>query len=91
MTNNEQTIIQSNPKPALPCRHTTCSSSLTDTITYTQVSGIIAGQLFIGLFADKLGRKLGSIMTASIMLVCESGGGVVVVRIYDVFAQRLLF
>ena len=37
---------------------------------YTQVSGIIFGQLVIGFFADRIGRKLGSILTASIM-VCE--------------------
>jgi MFS family permease len=48
-----------------------CSSKLVDTLTYTQVSGIIAGQLFIGFIADKIGRKWGSVMNAAIMLVCE--------------------
>ncbi|KDD76549.1 hypothetical protein H632_c186p1 [Helicosporidium sp. ATCC 50920] len=47
----------------------TCSPNLAHSLTYSQVSGIIAGQLFIGFFADRIGRKYGSIMTASIMLI----------------------
>jgi MFS family permease len=49
----------------------TCSESLSNTINYTQVAGIIGGQLFIGLFADRIGRKWGSVMNAAIMFVCE--------------------
>eukprot|EP00887_Chlorella_sp_A99_P005874 scaffold1.g5874.t1 len=45
-------------------RHT-----VSDTLTYTLVAGIIFGQLTIGLIADRLGRKLGSIMCAAIMMV----------------------
>ena len=67
----QQESSQTEPDdPLVPCPQF-CNAELTDTITYTQVSGIIAGQLFIGLFADKLGRKLGSVMTASIMFICK--------------------
>lgn len=55
--------------PACWTTHEVCPSNLSDSLTYSQVSGIIAGQLFIGFFADRIGRKYGSIMTASIMLV----------------------
>ena len=48
-----------------------CSPKLANTLTYTQVSGIIFGQLVIGFFADRIGRKWGSVMNAAIMLVCE--------------------
>jgi MFS family permease len=34
-----------------------------------QIAGIMAGMIFLGFFADRLGRKLGSIITASIMLL----------------------
>ena len=50
---------------------TACSKSLTDTLTYTQVGGIIAGQLFIGFICDRIGRKWGSVLNASLMFVCE--------------------
>lgn len=48
-----------------------CSSQLTNTLTYTQVGGIIAGQLGIGFIADRIGRKWGSVLNAALMLVCE--------------------
>ncbi|GAQ81563.1 phosphate transporter [Klebsormidium nitens] len=41
--------------------HPLCSSRL--------VAGIMAGMVFIGFFADRLGRKRGSILCASIMLL----------------------
>ena len=47
---------------------TTCSPELTHTISYTQVSGIIFGQLFLGFAADSIGRKWGSILCAGTML-----------------------
>ncbi|GAQ81972.1 phosphate transporter [Klebsormidium nitens] len=49
--------------------HPNCSYRLTNSTTYTQIAGIMAGMVFLGFFADRLGRKLGSIITASIMLV----------------------
>ena len=48
-----------------------CSSKLSNTLTYTQVSGIIIGQLCIGFLCDRIGRKWCSVMNAAIMLVCE--------------------
>ena len=49
------------------------------------MSGIIFGQLVIGFFADRIGRKRGSIITASTMLICERGRGLALlcVRCYD--------
>ena len=46
-----------------------CSPELANSISYTQVSGIIFGQLALGFAADKLGRKRGSILTAGTMFV----------------------
>lgn len=46
-----------------------CSSSLLDSVSYSQIAGIIAGMVGLGFFADRIGRKVGSITTASIMLV----------------------
>ena len=49
-----------------------CSSELSNTLTYTQVGGIIFGQLTIGFLCDRIGRKWCSVLNAAIMLVCES-------------------
>ncbi|KAG2435777.1 hypothetical protein HXX76_006973 [Chlamydomonas incerta] len=46
-----------------------CPQRLSDSITYTQVCGIIFGQLFLGFFADRIGRKWGSVATAGTMVV----------------------
>lgn len=48
---------------------TECSSSLQNTLHYTQVAGIICGQLTLGFLADRIGRKYGSILTASLMFI----------------------
>ncbi len=57
--------------PACWVKHTQCSKGLLDSLTYSQIAGIIFGMLSIGFIADRLGRKGGSIMTASIMFVGE--------------------
>ncbi|GFR43042.1 hypothetical protein Agub_g4047 [Astrephomene gubernaculifera] len=49
--------------------HKTCPAKLSDSITYTQVCGIIFGQLFLGFFADRIGRKWGSVFCAGSMVV----------------------
>ena len=41
---------------------------------WLQVAGIIAGQLTLGFLADRIGRKWGSVITASLMLV----GGILI-------------
>ncbi|PNW71997.1 hypothetical protein CHLRE_16g686750v5 [Chlamydomonas reinhardtii] len=46
-----------------------CPVKLSESITYTQVCGIIFGQLFLGFFADRIGRKWGSVATAGTMVV----------------------
>lgn len=48
---------------------TTCDPELQHSISYTQVSGIIFGQLAIGFAVDYIGRKIGSVLTAGTMLV----------------------
>lgn len=48
---------------------TECSPTLVNTISYTQVSGIIFGQLALGFGADYIGRKWGSVATAGTMFV----------------------
>ena len=49
--------------------HTTCSPKLPESVSYTQVSGIIFGQLALGFAADRMGRKLGSCVTAGTMFI----------------------
>ncbi|GLI58503.1 hypothetical protein VaNZ11_000236 [Volvox africanus] len=49
--------------------HKTCPVTLSDSITYTQVCGIIFGQIVLGFFADRIGRKWGSVSTAATMVV----------------------
>lgn len=39
-----------------------------------QVAGIIAGQITLGFLADRIGRKWGSVTTASLMLI----GGILI-------------
>lgn len=39
-----------------------------------QVAGIIAGQITLGFLADRIGRKWGSVTTASLMLL----GGILI-------------
>ena len=55
-------------------QHKTCKKKLSDSITYLQVRGIIFGQLFLGFFADRIGRKWGSVLTAGTMVVGETPG-----------------
>lgn len=54
--------------------HTTCSGGLINSLTYTTVAGIIAGQLSLGFLADRIGRKWGSVITAALMLI----GGILI-------------
>lgn len=54
--------------------HSQCSNGLINSLTYTQVAGIIAGQITLGFLADRIGRKWGSATTASLMLI----GGILI-------------
>ncbi|KAK9814173.1 hypothetical protein WJX72_001627 [[Myrmecia] bisecta] len=49
--------------------HKTCPQNLLDSVSYSQIAGIILGMIILSFFADRLGRKVGSITTATIMLV----------------------
>lgn len=57
--------------PACWKKHTQCSKRLLGSLTYSQIAGIIFGMLSVGFIADLIGRKRGSILTASIMFVVE--------------------
>ena len=46
-----------------------CSFALTQSVTYTQVGGVMFGMVVIGFLADHLGRRWGSITTSLIMLI----------------------
>ncbi|KAK9821919.1 hypothetical protein WJX81_006266 [Elliptochloris bilobata] len=52
--------------------HTACSRALVASQTYTQVAGIMLGMLSLGVVADLVGRRAGSLICAAFML----GGGV---------------
>lgn len=49
--------------------HEECSAALLSSIHYSQVAGIIVGQLALGYLADRVGRKWGSVVTAATMLL----------------------
>ncbi|PRW58781.1 proton phosphate symporter [Chlorella sorokiniana] len=46
-----------------------CSQSAADAVTYVEVCGIILGMLALGFFADVIGRKWGSRLASSVMLL----------------------
>ena len=48
--------------------HQLCSDTLLKSVSYSQIAGIIVGMLGLSFFADRIGRRVGSITTASIML-----------------------
>ena len=51
----------------------TCSEFLLGSLTYSVVTGIIIGMLSMGLLAGRIGRRNGSILTASLMTVGSIG------------------
>ena len=46
-----------------------CGKTLTQIPDYIQIVGIILGMCTLGYLGDKIGRKWGSVFTASIMLI----------------------
>ncbi|CAL8460494.1 g23 [Coccomyxa elongata] len=46
-----------------------CDQGLLNSLTYSQIAGIIVGMLTLGYLTDRIGRKWGSVVTASTMLV----------------------
>eukprot|EP00121_Abeoforma_whisleri_P014439 Awhi_evm1s13315 len=46
-----------------------CEEGVLDSISYSEFAGIMLGMMIISLIADKLGRRIGSITTALIMLL----------------------
>ncbi len=46
-----------------------CSEPFLHALNYSQVAGLIAGMVTVGMFIDKIGRKWGSVTTAGIMFV----------------------
>eukprot|EP00121_Abeoforma_whisleri_P017070 Awhi_evm1s15648 len=67
--NNAQTVVDGycNSDGTYPS-DTICDEGVLDSISYTEFAGIMLGMVVISLIADKLGRRIGSITTASIML-----------------------
>lgn len=46
-----------------------CTSSFLHALNYSQVAGLCAGMITLGLIVDRIGRKWGSVTTAGIMFV----------------------
>ncbi|KAK9919115.1 hypothetical protein WJX75_009501 [Coccomyxa subellipsoidea] len=46
-----------------------CNSSFLHALNYSQVAGLCAGMLALGLIVDRIGRKWGSVTTALIMFI----------------------
>ncbi|DBA96631.1 TPA: hypothetical protein ACH3X1_015490 [Trebouxia sp. C0004] len=55
--------------PACWSKYQVCSKTITQIPDYIQIVGIILGMCTLGYLGDKIGRKWGSVFTASIMLV----------------------
>ncbi|KAK9795893.1 hypothetical protein WJX73_010315 [Symbiochloris irregularis] len=55
--------------PACYKTHTECSENLTRGADYSQIIGIICGMIGLGFVGDRIGRKLGSVLTVSLMLL----------------------
>ena len=51
------------------CTLQVCSKTITQIPDYIQIVGIILGMCTLGYLGDKIGRKWGSVFTASIMLI----------------------
>jgi MFS family permease len=49
-----------------------CNSSFLHALNYSQVAGLCAGMLALGLIVDRIGRKWGSVTTALIMFIGET-------------------
>lgn len=49
-----------------------CDHGLLNSLTYSQIAGIIVGMLTLGYLTDRIGRKWGSVVTAGTMLVGKS-------------------
>ncbi len=49
--------------------HQNCSQEFINGLEYSQVAGLIIGMIALGFSVDRIGRRLGSILTASVMLI----------------------
>ena len=49
--------------------HQNCSDTFLHALNYSQVAGLISGQVAVGMFIDRMGRKWGFVITAGIMFV----------------------
>ena len=49
-----------------------CSEEFINGLEYSQVAGLIIGMIALGFSIDRIGRRLGSILTASVMLIGEA-------------------
>ncbi|KAK9856439.1 hypothetical protein WJX84_007586 [Apatococcus fuscideae] len=49
--------------------HVGCSEEFINGLEYSQVAGLIIGMIALGFSVDRVGRRLGSILTASVMLI----------------------
>ena len=48
-----------------------CPPTFLHALDYSQVAGLFAGMMCLGLIVDQIGRKWGSVTTAGIMFVGE--------------------
>jgi len=61
-----------------------CSPRLLDSLTYSVVLGVICGMIVLGYSANKIGRRTGGILTASVM----SAGAIGLTSISFIFAKN---
>ena len=67
----------------------TCHASLVHSLTYTVVLGVICGMMLLGTLANTLGRRMGSILTASLM--CGGAWGMTLVSFIFTNEASVLF
>ena len=66
-----------------------CNPSLRHSLTYTVVLGVICGMMLLGTLANTLGRRMGSILTATFM--CGGAWGMTLCSLILVNDASLLF
>ena len=61
-------LIQEYADPLLQA-HSSCPSGLLKALDFSQVAGLFAGMVLVGLIVDRIGRRFSSIGTAIAMLI----------------------
>ena len=62
-------LLQCSHNPVLMQDHQGCSQEFINGLEYSQVAGLIIGMIALGFSIDRIGRRMGTILTASVMVI----------------------